>query len=536
MANKLRDVFFLILFVATIVVNLFISSYAFRNGDPTLLYVPLDTDALACGIDFPARPVLFFPDQLDFSHSICIEECPTTNSTTEIDGTTIHLYPTSNIFDRCLSPSMIKPFADYFGGDFLHKTLIGLRGSSSVLVESLFLTIFLSFTTLLLLNFTASFIVYILIGAVYVAAWMITIKLHNDSRDTNASNKQFYLSMAAWLGLLILTISLIICRKAIRLSITLIKQARNALKAMPSLFLAPILTWSLLVCFLVFYAVPSVAGYYSTGEFNYEDGKRSFDFSRHTQFLLGFHFFFMTWIIAYLFALTTASIAASISGWWTHNSSLPFNWIQKMGKISLFNTGSLAFGSFLVALLAIFKGIVRFIYARTRNIANRPGISIFSKILFCLVSCMEKGVKYLNRNVYILIGIGNYSFFSAAGKAMGLLCSNIRRSFTLNFILGTLLFILKIGISSFSTWMVSLRIKDEVAAGFETVLVACFLISFIIASIVFSVFSIIVETLFLSFLIEEGSAQFGILSRRNLLFKSDVVDGLGSPVAQDVTM
>ncbi|KAL0235945.1 hypothetical protein GEMRC1_002527 [Eukaryota sp. GEM-RC1] len=503
MTQKIRDILFLVAFLAVVASNVFISRYAFQNGNSRLLYVPIDSQGLVCGVDYTDRPVLFFPNPSDFSNSLCIFSCPEVEGTEDwgYDGHPLDLYPTRNVFGRY----------------FVHKSLTGIQGSSSTLLYTAALSLFISFIFLILLRFFAPLLVYLSLTLVFLLGLFFSIKLSYDASRNSATSEQTYSSYFAWAALAVYLLVLFFLRKSIRLSVSVIKEASHALSNLPSLCIAPLLAFSL-VLITVYFGIHSVANLYSTGEFSYEDGKRSFEFDFKQQYILSYHLFFFIWLIFLTFAVFTAAVASVVSDWYNGHPIASFAWFARLGRVSVFNLGSLAIGALLLALLAPLRFFAKILMSRLHPMGLQGRNGFLSRAVFCVLKMVEKIVKFLNRYIYVLIGIGNFSFGEAASKALSLLLANLKRSTVLTFLTDFVLLLIKLSVGVFYAGIVMISVDDDSLSGHEAVVIVSFILGFLIASLVTFVFSVIIETVFMSFLLEEEASQF-VLSQRSTHFK-----------------
>ncbi|XP_033279751.2 choline transporter-like protein 2 [Orcinus orca] len=165
----------------------------------------------------------------------------------------------------------------------------------------------------------------------------------------------------------------------------------------------------------------------------------------------------------------------------------------------------------------------------------------FAKFLMtclkCCFWCLEKFIRFLNRNAYIMIAIYGTNFCTSARNAFFLLMRNIIRVAVLDkvtdflFLLGKLLIVGSVGILAFFFFTHRIRIVQDTAPPLNyywvpilTVIVG----SYLIAHGFFSVYGMCVDTLFLCFLEDlernDGTAErpyFMSLTLKKLLNKTN---------------
>ncbi|KAG8505786.1 Choline transporter-like protein 4, partial [Galemys pyrenaicus] len=196
-----------------------------------------------------------------------------------------------------------------------------------------------------------------------------------------------------------------------------------------------------------------------------------------------------------------------------------------------YHIGSLAFGSLILSLVQIVRVILEYIDHRlkgTQNAITRCILCCFK----CCLWCLEKFVKFLNRNAYIMIAIYGKNFCVSAKDAFKLLMRNILRVAVLDKVTDLLLFFGKLlvvgGVGVLSFFFFSGRIPG-LGKDFENPklnyywlpIITCIVGAYVIASGFFSVFGMCVDTLFLCFLEDlernDGSPNRPYYMPKNLL-------------------
>nr|XP_008536816.1 PREDICTED: choline transporter-like protein 4 isoform X3 [Equus przewalskii] len=218
-----------------------------------------------------------------------------------------------------------------------------------------------------------------------------------------------------------------------------------------------------------------------------------------------------------------------------------------------YHTGSLAFGSLILTIVQIVRVILEYIDHKLRE-AQNPVTRCIMCCFKCCLWCLEKFIKFLNRNAYIMIAIYGKNFCVSAKNAFMLLMRNIIRVVILDkvtdllLLFGKLLVVGGVGVLSFffftgriqglgknfenpqlnyywlpimvsnSPFSASPPTPQRNAKGpcvFQTSIVG----AYVIASGFFSVFGMCVDTLFLCFL-EDLERNDGSLDRPYYMSKS----------------
>nr|XP_020829884.1 choline transporter-like protein 4 isoform X2 [Phascolarctos cinereus] len=174
-----------------------------------------------------------------------------------------------------------------------------------------------------------------------------------------------------------------------------------------------------------------------------------------------------------------------------------------------YHTGSLAFGALILTLVQIVRVVLEYLDHKLRGAQNSL-IRCLMCCLKCCFWCLEKFLKFLNRNAYIMIAIYGRNFCISAKNAFMLLMRNVVRVVVLDKVTDLLLFFGKLlvvsGVGILSFFFFTGRIpalKEEFGSlnlnYYWLPIMVTILGAYVIASGFFSVFSMCVDTLFLCF-------------------------------------
>ncbi|XP_058162503.1 choline transporter-like protein 4 [Dasypus novemcinctus] len=194
-----------------------------------------------------------------------------------------------------------------------------------------------------------------------------------------------------------------------------------------------------------------------------------------------------------------------------------------------YHTGSLAFGALILTLVQMARVVLEYIDHKLRG-AQNPLARCIMCCFKCCLWCLEKFIKFLNRNAYIMIAIYGKNFCVSAKNAFMLLMRNVVRVVVLDKVTDLLLFFGKLlvvgGVGVLSFFFFSGRIQG-LGKDFENPqlnyywlpIMTSILGAYVIASGFFSVFGMCVDTLFLCFL-EDLERNDGSLDRPYYMSKS----------------
>ncbi|XP_076414366.1 choline transporter-like protein 4 [Peromyscus maniculatus bairdii] len=431
----------------------------------------------------------------------------------------------------------------------------------------------LSLLFILLLRLVAAPLVLLLIvGVLAVLAYGIyhCWQQYRTLRDKGASITQlgFTTNLSAyqsvqetWLAALIvlavlegiLLLMLIFLRQRIRIAIALLKEASRAVGQMMSTMFYPLVTFVLLVICIGYWAMTAL--YLATsGQPQYiyrvpnpsapgcedvpvnkscDPMDQSKNFSSCPGLTCAFQGYSSTglaqrslfnlqiygvlglfWTVNWVLALGQCVLAGAFASfYWAFRKpqDIPtFPLGSAFIRTLRYHTGSLAFGALILTLVQIARIILEYIDHKLRGSQNPVARCIICCFKCCLW-CLEKFIKFLNRNAYIMIAIYGKNFCVSAKNAFMLLMRNVVRVVVLDKVTDLLLFFGKLlvvgGVGVLSFFFFSGRIKG-LGKDFENPhlnyywlpIMTSIMGAYVIASGFFSVFGMCVDTLFLCFL------------------------------------
>ncbi|XP_033927797.1 choline transporter-like protein 2 isoform X2 [Melopsittacus undulatus] len=236
-----------------------------------------------------------------------------------------------------------------------------------------------------------------------------------------------------------------------------------------------------------------------------------------------YNLFMLFWLCNLSIALGQVTLAGAFASYYwalRKPQDIPaFPLFSSFGRALRYHTGSLAFGSLILAVVQVIRVMLEYLDHRLKAAENKVAKFLLS-CLKCCFWCLEKFLKFLNRNAYIMIAIYGTNFCTSARNAFLLLMRNIIRVAVLDkvtdflFFLGKLLIVGSVGILAFFFFTHRIKLVQDTAPSLNyywvpilTVIVG----SYLIAHGFFSVYGMCVDTLFLCFLEDlernDGSAE-----------------------------
>uniref|UniRef100_A0A8D3C627 Choline transporter-like protein 2 n=1 Tax=Scophthalmus maximus TaxID=52904 RepID=A0A8D3C627_SCOMX len=344
----------------------------------------------------------------------------------------------------------------------------------------------------------------------------------------------------------IIILLLIFLRKRILIAIALIKEASRAVGHVMSSLFYPLLTFALLAVVIAYWAVTAVFLSTSNEQVYKVFNNSECEYSRETcdpktfntsnasaqcpdaeclfafyggesiyhKYLILFQFynvFLFFWCANFVTALGQVTLSGAFASYYwafkkpDHIPAYPI--FASLGRALRYHAGSLAFGSLILSVVQVIRVILEYLDQKLKGAQNK-----FAKFLLscmkCCFWCLEKCIKFLNRNAYIMIAIYGKSFCPSARDAFFLLMRNILRVAVLDKVTDFLLFLGKllivgiVGIFSFFFFSGRIKAVEDAAPSLNYYWVPIMTVvvgSYLIAHGFFSVYAMCVDTLFLCF-------------------------------------
>ncbi|KAM3598466.1 uncharacterized protein V6R79_018323 [Siganus canaliculatus] len=345
----------------------------------------------------------------------------------------------------------------------------------------------------------------------------------------------------------IIILLLIFLRKRILIAVALIKEASKAIGHVMSSLFYPLFTFLLLAMVIAYWAVTAVflstsnepvykvfnetdcvhsratcdPANFSTTSMKSEcpDSECLFAFyggeTIYHKYLIGLQFynvFLFFWCANFVTALGQMALAGAFASYYwafVKPDDMPaFPVFSALGRSLRYHTGTLAFGSLILSIVQIIRVLLEYLDHKLKGAQNKCAKFMFC-CLKCCFWCLEKFIKFLNRNAYIMVAIYGKNFCTSARDAFFLLMRNMIRVAVVDKVTDFILFLGKLLIvglvAIFAFFFFSGRVKafENTAPNLHYYWVPILTVavgSYLIAHGFFSVYSMCVDTLFLCFL------------------------------------
>ncbi|KAG7514794.1 choline transporter 5 isoform X2 [Solea senegalensis] len=449
------------------------------------------------------------------------------------------------------------------------------------ILMGLVITMAISLLFILLLRYTACvllwLIVFGLLTAVGYGIWHCHWEYRSLSRKPGANvtisdigfhtDFSVYLHLSqTWLIFMIIlsvveasiVIILISLRTRLRIAVALLKEGSKAIGYIMSTLFYPVFTFLLLAICIAYWAVTAVF-LSSSGHAVYKvtpiDDKcmyanltcspKTFNQTNITKvcpgsqcmfafyggesvyhrYILVLHLcnlFVFLWLVNFVNALGQCTLAGAFASYYwalkKPNDIPACPLFTSFSRAIRYHTGSLAFGSLIVAVVQMVRVALEYLDHKLKGSQNSCAQFLLC-CLKCCFWCLERFIRFINRNAYIMMAIYGKNFCTSSKDAFFLLMRNVIRVAVLDKVTDFLLFLGKLLITGsvgalafcFFTRKIP-AIQEEVPSlnYYWVPIVTLIFGSYMIAHGFFNVYAMCVDTLFLCFLwdleVNDGSA------------------------------
>ncbi|GFN94001.1 choline transporter-like protein 2 [Plakobranchus ocellatus] len=453
--------------------------------------------------------------------------------------------------------------------EYGEKIVADVVASWWMILVGLAIAMVISLIWIILMRWIASFMVWITLLA-FVSVWLfltaICWYLYYDVKGKSEvlsfymvwrftfEKEKLFLAGGIIFGVIFLVVTLILlglCTR-IRIAIALIEQGSRAVGSMWSTLLWPVIPYILQVgvvalwaCIAVFLASVGREQDFQDNNITFANGSINEDavkersaglfeevpcedngtntFSElcgfikngdgdYTIYLQLYNLFMLFWLVNFVSAMGQLTLAGSFATYyWTFNKDkdLPsFPLLGSFYRCFRYHLGSLAFGSLLIAIVQVIRTILEYVDSKLKNSENDVA-KFLVKCLKCCFWCLEKVLRFITKNAYIMMGVHGKNFCASAKDAFNLILRNVVRVFVLDKVTDFLMFICKllvvgiVGVAAYFFFNGDVPYLDDYSPRLNFYMVPIVIVvlgAYIIADVFFTVYEMAVDTLFLCFL------------------------------------
>lgn len=328
--------------------------------------------------------------------------------------------------------------------------------------------------------------------------------------------------------LTIITLLLIVWMSGrIRISIGIIKEASQVLIHMKTLPLYPIWTFIAIIILLAYWCAAAAfiytSGGVSTGDIAdlasdagvnllTNETVSAFSYSASAEYLLWYHFFGLLWTNQFIQAIGMLTIAGCTAKYYfSSDRSAGFGATPVFDSFRMawkYHCGSAALGSLIIAIIQLIRALLLYLEKQQEPLIKRSKLfKILFKVLQCCMWCLEKCLKFISKNAYIIVAVKGSGFCKSAKDAFFLILSNVARFAVLNticvllFLLAKLTIAFGCGFFMYAILEYSGSYDDLYSPVLPTFL--AFLLAFFIANAFMNVYDMAIDTILVCFCMDE---------------------------------
>jgi len=468
------------LFVASVAAFFVLLSWASVHGNTNKLNHGIDKDGRICGVSpgVEDKPFMYYCPlkliaierelEVDLKKPVCVAACPTgsfdpyTNTSVvtpytvaECEGTIQPAYLTEPVQKRFCLPSKafsntaFRTFSNSLS-DFwqqLSEDRFGTRHCWPVLLLVLVAATALGYAYLFLLRAVAQGLIWIatavsmlvLLWSGYKLWFSEPLMMGPDGQplvgpngliDTGSMGGDnavsIHRAIAVVLWILALIVALLACcfGNSVKLSTACVRQGVIVMWKMPLMLAAPFVKALVKTILAVIFLLGWVH-LLSIGEVTGLGLHRTLKFTGQQWMYLIFYVYTAFWILQYVSALYQFAIAYCVARWYMtppdeyDHRDVVCCGVQEGVFIGITkHTGSLAFGSAVIAAMEVFQKVLEWADAKNKQEANNQAVECILKTCLCLCTCLEGIIQFINKNAYIDIAITSDGFCKAVRNVM----------------------------------------------------------------------------------------------------------------------
>merc|ERR1712072_635018 len=237
--------------------------------------------------------------------------------------------------------------------------------------------------------------------------------------------------------------------------------------------------------------------------------------SQSQRYQAWFWLFGYFWVTQFIAALGEMVLAGAAAAWYFRElpdrPAVKQPLTSSLKRALKYHIGSVAYGSLIIAIVKMIRAIVAYIQAKCNKAAGKAGaIGKMVKMVLCLIQsclwCMEKCMKFINRNAYVLIAIHGISFCTAAKRSFFLILRNIARIGAVAILSTIFLFLGKMfvcGVPTAVAMYILVMNKSTAVDAPATPLAVTAIICYLIGSSMMAVYGMTIDTMLVCFVGDE---------------------------------
>ena len=136
-----------------------------------------------------------------------------------------------------------------------------------------------------------------------------------------------------------------------------------------------------------------------------------------------YNLFMMFWILSFIIGFNQMVLAGSFGIWYWSKAKSSCILFTALKDTMIYHLGSVAFGSLIIAIVKLIRYLITYVEKKLQKAAgNNPvtkGIITFVACCCkCFFYCLEKFLKFISKNAYIMVAIYGRNFCLSAVDAL----------------------------------------------------------------------------------------------------------------------
>ena len=267
---------------------------------------------------------------------------------------------------------------------------------------------------------------------------------NNDDRKNSEVQLMRVLAFIGFVLTVLYVCLLCVMRKRIQLALGIVKEASRALAAMPILTIMPVIQAAGIVVFLVpwtIYAVylassGDIKVHSTTDAGGDETQYKTMEYDKNTRLAFLYLLFCWFWTSEFILAIGQIISGMSIAAWYFNRDKKAEGngtviWSFKTTMI--YHLGTAAYGSLVIAIIKTIRAVLAYLQKKAKKSGNKLALCVL-RVLQCCMWCVEKCMRFLNKNAYIQTAIYGYSFCKACRNAFFLIARNVLRVIAVSYV------------------------------------------------------------------------------------------------------
>eukprot|EP01084_Bolivina_argentea_P044495 81872_1 len=535
--------------IVALILEIWIAVVAYEEGaNPHLMTDGYDYELEMCEL-------VVWPSLSEYKIRICIDENASCNDITN-DANNPYMidnYPSKQFVNSYCLPTDLNELQGTEVEEKFHSyeqtwesAMVDLRTAKWLVIIMSFTAVILSFIYVKIIAYIGRFLVWfaallLLGGGVVLSYFLISKGLEDMNHSETETSGKWQVSIGITISVIVFILVLIIWfeRKNVKLVIEMLRESSHALSQLPFTLCAPIYfsilslayTFAWGIEFAYVYSVKVEVGpidmpqtFIDNGNYGNQYWYLDFDPIMETALIIHviIWFYFMQFII-YLGFMTLAGVFADwyFSQWEDEvrqKKVMERSWpiCSSFWRTCRFHLGSIAFASLVLTIIRMMRACVQYIESKVIGSGNPISKCCFACVKCCLWCCQWIFDK-INKNGLIFITIYGNSYCYASYSSFKLIIAHLDTSVmvsavaTSSEILGK--FMISVGLTAISVLcMVYMEYYKNNLTSYVFPAFVILIICYIVSSLFMGVFEVAVETIYLSYLIDEtvnnGVAKF----------------------------